>query len=316
MNAEKMFRATRIPSGLSAVDVILDTDAYNEIDDQYDIAYLLLLKEQFHTIGFTAAPFLNSLSVSPEDGMNKSYNEILHLLDLMKRDDLKNKVFRGSNQYLPDESTPVESDAARYLVEEARKHSPDCPLYIIAIGAITNVASAILMDREAMVNNTVVTWLGGHSLHYSHAAEFNLRQDVPAAKVLLGSGVYLTLIPCEGVASELRTTEPELRHWIKGQNPLCDYLYEHTVEVAEARHPGKPWSRVVWDVAAVAALRDRGNGRFVKSRLEPAPALRDDFLYTKGEDGLFLRYVFKVDRDIIFAELFELLRSASAEESK
>ena len=316
MNSEQMYRATRISSTLGVVDVVLDTDAYNEIDDQYAIAYLLLLKNQFNTLGFTAAPFFNSLSESPEDGMNKSYDEILHLLDLMERPDLKSKVYRGSTRYLPDEQTPVESDAARYLVEEARRHSPDFPLYIIAIGAITNVASAILMDREAMVNNTVITWLGGHAFHYSHTGEFNMRQDMPAARVLFDSEVYLNLIPCNGVTSELRTTEPELRHWLKGQNALADYLYEHSVEVA-AKHPtGEAWSRVIWDVAAVAALRDHGTGRFVKCRMEPTPRLRDDFLYEMCADRHPLRYAFRIERDAIFSELFNLIRQMGKEESK
>ena len=316
MNPEKMYRATRIPSALGVVDVILDTDAYNEVDDQYAIAYLLLLKNQFNPIGFTAAPFFNSLSTSPEDGMNKSYDEILHILDLMGRSDLKDKVYRGSTQYLPDEKAPVESEGAAFLVEQARLHSPDFPLHIIAIGAITNVASAILMDREAMVNNTVITWLGGHSFHYSHTGEFNMRQDIPAARVLFDSEVYLNLIPCEGVASELRTTEPELRHWLKGQNALGDYLYEHTVEAAEKAHKGEAWSRVIWDVAAVAALRDRGAGRFVKSRMETTPDLRDDFLYQRNDNKHPLRYTFKINRDAIFTELFELIRQMGKEETK
>lgn len=316
MNIEAMFRATRISSTIGVADVVLDTDAYNEIDDQYAIAYLLLLKKQFNTIGFTAAPFFNSLSDSPEDGMNKSYDEILHLLDLMGREDLKDKVYHGSTRYLPDENTPVESDAARYLVEQARLHTPEFPLYIIAIGAITNVASAILMDREAMVNNTVITWLGGHSFHYSHTAEFNMRQDIPAARVLFGSGIYMTLVPCEGVASELRTTEPELRHWLKGQNALADYLYEHTVEIAQLHKPAAAWSRVLWDVAAIATLRDRGTCKIVKSRLEPTPDLRDDFLYAPSDKGLCHRYVFQVNRDAILTELFELIRSMDKEESK
>ncbi len=316
MNPEKMYRATRIPSTLGVVDVVLDTDAYNEVDDQYAIAYLLLLKNQFNTIGFTAAPFFNSLSESPEDGMNKSFDEIHHILELMGRTDLKDKVYRGSTRYLPDENTPVESDAARYLVEQARLHSPDFPLYIIAIGAITNVASAILMDREAMVNNTVITWLGGHSFHHSHTGEFNMRQDMPAARVLFDSEVYLNLIPCAGVASELRTTEPELRHFLKGQNELADYLYEHTVEIAKKRPTGEAWSRVIWDVAAVAALRDRGTGRFVMSRMETTPDLRDDFLYERNDSKHPLRYAFYLNRDAIFTELFTLIRQMGKEESK
>lgn len=305
----KMYRATRIPSSLSVVDVILDTDAYNEIDDQYAIAYLLLSPERFRTIGLCAAPFLNSHSTSPEDGMNKSYDEILHILKLMNREDLSDKVYRGSTTYLPNADTPVESDAARFLVKEARAHSPQNPLYIIAIGAITNVASAILMDKDAMLNNTVVVWLGGHSFDYSHTGEFNMRQDMDAARVVFDSKIFLTLVPCLGVASELRTTEPELRHWLLGQNPLADYLYEHTVEAAEKRRTGAAWSRVIWDVAAIAALRDRDTGRFVQARMEPSPLLRDDYLYARDESRHRIRYVFHVERDAIFSELFEKIRA-------
>ena len=39
------------------VDVILDTDAFNEIDDQYAIAYLLACGEKLNIKGFCAAPF-------------------------------------------------------------------------------------------------------------------------------------------------------------------------------------------------------------------------------------------------------------------
>ena len=78
------------------IDVILDTDAYNEIDDQFALAYLLK-KEKLNCVGICAAPFLNSRSVSPSDGMEKSYDEIIKLLELMDRDDMKDKVFKGSN---------------------------------------------------------------------------------------------------------------------------------------------------------------------------------------------------------------------------
>ena len=47
------------------VDVILDTDAFNEIDDQYAIAYLLACGEKLNIKGFCAAPFyINGRSAS------------------------------------------------------------------------------------------------------------------------------------------------------------------------------------------------------------------------------------------------------------
>ena len=38
------------------VDAVLDTDAYNEIDDQFAIAYLLKNQDRIRIRGFCAAP--------------------------------------------------------------------------------------------------------------------------------------------------------------------------------------------------------------------------------------------------------------------
>ena len=91
-----------VPQGM--VDVVLDSDAYNEIDDQFAISYLLKSKEKLNTKAIYAAPFLNERSVSPADGMEKSYDEILHVLGLMGE---SKKVYKGSTEFLPDEHTPV-----------------------------------------------------------------------------------------------------------------------------------------------------------------------------------------------------------------
>ena len=85
MTQEQYLKNLEVPSG--KVDVILDTDAFNEIDDQFAISYLLLSGEKLNTVGLCAAPFFNSLSTGPKDGMEKSYDEILRLLGFLKRDD-------------------------------------------------------------------------------------------------------------------------------------------------------------------------------------------------------------------------------------
>ena len=75
MTQEQYLKNLMPPTG--TVDVLLDTDAFNEIDDQFAISYLLLAKEKLNTVGICAAPFFNSLSDGPADGMEKSYDEIL-----------------------------------------------------------------------------------------------------------------------------------------------------------------------------------------------------------------------------------------------
>ena len=119
------------------VDVVMDTDAYNEIDDQFAIAYLLSCKRKLTTKAFYAAPFENENSENAADGMEKSYEEIYRMLD--KLGDTVD-VFRGSAGFLADEHTPVISPAALDLAERVKDYSPENPLYVVAIAALTNIA--------------------------------------------------------------------------------------------------------------------------------------------------------------------------------
>ncbi|MBQ8751995.1 MAG: nucleoside hydrolase, partial [Clostridia bacterium] len=80
MTQEQYLRNLSVPT--HPVDVVLDTDAYNEIDDQFAISYMLGHQEKFNIKGICAAPFHNNNSNGPEDGMRKSYDEILKLLTL------------------------------------------------------------------------------------------------------------------------------------------------------------------------------------------------------------------------------------------
>ena len=57
-------------------------------------------------------------------GMEASYREILHILQLMGQTDAC-PVYRGSEAWLPDEATPVLSEAARDLCRRAMEYSPE-----------------------------------------------------------------------------------------------------------------------------------------------------------------------------------------------
>ena len=79
---------------------------------------------------------------------------------------------------------------------------------MISIGAITNIASAILLNPE-ITGRIVVVWLGGHALGWPDTEEFNMVQDIAAARIVFGCGVPLVQLPCMGVVSEFATTGPE-----------------------------------------------------------------------------------------------------------
>lgn len=299
MDQKTFLKLLTPPAG--KVDAVLDTDAYNEIDDQFAIAYFLKNPDRINPLALCAAPFLNERSTSAEDGMEKSYDEILRLLSLCGREDLAPVVYRGSRTFLHDEGTPVPSPAAERLIELSHHYSARHPLYAVAIGAITNIASAMIMD-PTLSERIVVVWLGGHAVTWPDTREFNLWEDVAASRVICDSGVPFVQLPCMGVVSAFTTTAPELRHHLLGKNPLADYLAQNVLDC----YPGnnRPWSRVIWDVTAVAWLTDAS--RHLMWNIRPRRRSGYDGRYEEAE-GAPMAYVSHVHRDGLMDDLFTKL---------
>jgi len=284
------------------IDMVLDTDTYNEIDDQFAVVYSLLV-EQLNVEAIYAAPFTNANSVGPESGMELSYEEILRLLRFMEVDP-EGLVFRGSRSYLPAKGQPVDSPAARDLIAKA-KAPRSGPLYVLTIGCITNVASAILMAPE-IIERIVIVWLGGQPKYWHTAAEFNLQQDVPAAQVVFDCGVPLVHIPCKNVAEHLRTTVPEMEHYLAGRGAIGDYL----LEIFKAHHDDHyAWSKVIWDISSVAWVL---NSDWVPTALRPSPVLLDDITWGAVDPARHLnREATDVKRDAVFRDLFQRIEAFS-----
>ena len=300
MTKEQYFKNLQVPG--SKVDVVLDTDAFNEIDDQFAIAYLLRSGDKLNTKAIYAAPFYNGNSTGAADGMERSYREILKLLELMGE---TRAVFHGADAFLADEKTPVISAAAEDLARRAEQYSPENPLYVVAIGAITNVASAILLNPK-VAENTVVVWLGGHARHYHDTKEFNMWGDMAAARVVMGSGVPFVQLPCQGVVSAFTVSGPELEYWLVNKNPLADYLARNTIQAAESYAKGKPWTRPIWDVTAVAWLLNEGE-RFMRTRILPMQMPGYDGRYHEMPDGTPMVYAYSICRDALMEDLIRRL---------
>ena len=295
-------RLDRLRPPTGKVRMVLDTDTYNEIDDQFALVHALLSPEQMSVEAVYAAPFFNSRSTGPAEGMEKSYEEILRVLDRLgvAADGL---AFRGSAGYLPERGRPCVSDAAEDLVARALR-AEDAPLYVVAIGAITNVASAILL-RPEIVERIVVVWLGGQPLHWPTAREFNLQQDPHASRLVLDCGVPLVQIPCSGVSSHLLTTVPEIERYVEGQGAIGDYL----AGIFKAYHADHfAWSKVIWDIAGIAYLI---NSSLVPTELVHSPILTDQLTWSVDRSRHSVRFATHVKRDPIFRDLFTKVAQAA-----
>ena len=289
------------PEGV--IDVVLDTDMFNEVDDQYALAYLLGYKDRLRLKSIFAAPFFNHHSESPKDGMEKSYGEVFKVLDLLGEKTAEYGIYKGAEGFLEDESTPRDSEAVRNLIELSEGYDETSPLYVIAIAACTNIASAILLCPE-ITKRIFVVWVGGMGYDWHDNKSFNAGQDIAAARVLLGSGVPLVILPGRGVLDHFSTTGPELEYWLRGKNKFCDYIIDKTAYEAKKCKGEKCWSRPISDVSAVAWLIGES---FMLDRLEHSPVMSYDNLYAYDKRRTFIRYVYSINRDKLMGDLFEKL---------
>ncbi len=276
--------------------VVIDTDTYNEVDDQFAIAHALLSERRMTVEAIYAAPFFNERSSGPADGMARSHDEILRLLALMRRHP-EGLVHRGSTDYLGAALTPQRNAAVTDLIERAMACSPEEPLIVVALAVLTNIASAMLVEPR-IAERIVVVWLGGHALHWPDTREFNLRQDVPAARLVFDSGVPLVMLPCEGVTRQLSTTVAELERFVEPHGELGRFL---TGRVREHRPDHRGWSKPIWDMAPVAYLIDPS---WTPTDLVHSPILTDQVTWSVDTSRHLIRCARFVRRDPIFRDFF------------
>ncbi|MBN8216946.1 MAG: nucleoside hydrolase [Spirochaetes bacterium] len=295
-----MVQRLALPAGQN--DMVLDTDTFNEVDDQFALADCLLLPAQLRVEAVYAAPFHNDRSEGPGDGMQRSFDEIHRVLERLRLAGTV-PVLKGSDRFLGDSAAPIKSAAALDLVERAMKRA-DKPLYVLAIGAPTNIASALLLEPRIR-EKIVLVWLGGQPLSWPTAREFNLQQDPLASQILFNSGVPMVFVPCTHVAEKLMTTLPEFRECLRGKSPISQYLYE-IVEGYAKGNPDPTWTKVIWDVATVAWMRDPN---LVPSELVHAPILTDQLTYSFDQGRHFMRIATNMSRSGVLGDLYRRLNA-------
>lgn len=301
--------------------VVIDTDAANEIDDQFALAWALLSPTQLDVLAVYAAPFSfahrrAALPQAPVDappfnlpavGMQRSYDEIINVYDKL---DLPSsgRVWRGSAGYLPSANEPLRSDAVDHLIATARSSPPDQPLYVLALGCVTNIASALLLAPD-IVDHIVVVWTSGFPSHAPHINNsFNLEQDLPASQWLLDSGVPHVYLPGYHVGAQLRLSLPEVERYVQGRGPIGNYL--HNLFTHNPLWPvlggdgSKPHSWVIWDVINIAWML---NPEWVPSDLVRTPRLDSERRWQPDPTRHLMREAYGVQRDAIFNDLFAKL---------
>lgn len=285
------------------VRYIIHSDAKNEADDQFTIAHALMTPK-LDVKGIVACHFNNSDKGYADGTTAKaSYDEIIKILDLMHLEG-EYPVLMGAVRGLPDESTPIDSEGARFIIEEAMKDD-ERPLYIGMQGAITDLASAILLEPRICDRMTAI-WIGG-GIYPEGGREFNLQQDINGANVVFKSSMPLWQVP-SSTYTQFYVTLSELQVKVRPYGRIGNYLFQQMVDLndrlgEQLRWPhGEAWA--LGDEGCVAAiLEERGNN--TGYRLADAPLFNADMTYRlNAVPGRKIRVYDRMDARADLEDLF------------
>ena len=278
------------------MNIILDTDTYNECDDQFALSYLIKSKDLFNIEAITVAPYSHTKrNVKVSDGQELSYNEILKICNWLNFE-TNDKVFKGSTDYIQN-GYNENNDAVNKIIEIALKNDKT---YILGIGAITNIALAIKKSPK-IIDKIEVIWLGGNELGYRDNLEYNFRQDIEAVKIVFDSKVKITILPCRNVVSDLKIDIETLKNNLENKSELCNYLISRFYN--DGYH-GIQESRVIWDIAVIAYII---NKNWFETKKISCPNINKDTSYEVTNNKHNINFVTKLNRDKIYKDLFEKL---------
>lgn len=301
------------------VRIVIDTDAANEIDDPFAIAWALRAPQRLQVEGVYAAPYSfahrraemklqqHRQFDAPGIGMERSVEEIRAVFAALGIAEA-GRVQRGSTRYLALLDAPEASEATAHLIATAMATPPDEPLYVVAIGCVTNIANALLIE-PAIAERIVVVWTSGYPSHAPQVNDsFNLEQDLLASQWLLDSGVPHVYLPGFHVGAQLRLSLPEMERWVKDRGAIGAHLfdlYTHNplwpllgIDSFEAH------SWVIWDIINIAWLIEPA---WVPSSIVRTPRLGADRRWVADAARHPMREAHAVQRDAIFRAFFAAL---------
>ena len=190
---------------------------------------------------------------------------------------------------------PSDSDGARLIIERAHRGSPADPLWVLGLGAATNLASAILLDPAIKPKVRIVFHARSELSWPQRSEQFNVCGDVRAAQSLLASDVPLVWFDTgQQLTCPMGITEQELLP----RGGLPGFLHEYRYQRPDFQSVNKGF----FDLGDIAWMM---RPAVCKSEIVDAPHL--DWLMRfehKHDLGQMLR-VYGISADPVWKLFFE-----------
>ncbi|MGC9360137.1 MAG: hypothetical protein ACP5G7_07160 [Anaerolineae bacterium] len=265
-----------IPPRGQKLRVVIDSDAKNEIDDQWAIALAILSLERLQIEGFVAANYDNAWG--GPGGIERSKREIELVLAKASFGD-RWPVLRGSHP-LRYQFEPFASEGVDFILDRAMAASPEDPLWVVVLAAATDMASAPL--KEPRILGYVVAFWHLKTRWPEKCYNSNVFGDVRAARML-------------------RCPMEESAELVRPYGELGAYLHEYRHQNPAYASPKKRF----FDLGDIAALVEP---KLAAWETVDCPEVDWDLDYHfTGKMGRTLG-CHHVDRDRVFQLLFDKLK--------
>lgn len=266
--------------------VIVDADTGNEVDDFYALARIFL-EPSLEVIGLNSTHWQTS-HWTVTNSMENSHRLNQQLLGEMGLGQ-EIMVYRGGLSRMYDWGDRAQHSAATSnIIEQATDNEQ---LTVIALGALTNVASAIYIKPE-IASKLKVYWLGT-SMDFDSKVlkrnDFNPLMDPFALDYLLESEVELFIMPVN-VAQEMQIDFTELNNNI-GNTKLGKFLIKRWIDHLD----GSRENRVLWDLALVTAF------------IKPEMAMTTSITTSRDSGNRMVNFYSHIDAKAIYQDFYRIL---------
>ena len=202
-------------------------------------------------------------------------------------------------------SRDVINTRMRAILDEALSADTH-PLFVLCLGAITNVAAAIKLHPEIVSRMTII-WIGTQLPGNDEEAirEFNSGNDVEGANLVLTSGANLWLVPYQ-VYRTMNVSIAELQCKLADAGAIGEFLFDNLVKYNDSDFAfwtsGESWS--LGDSPAVGLAMKHDCGEF---HYAPAPLVKPDSSTAFIPSRPTIRIYDSIDSRFILEDLFAKL---------
>ena len=192
------------------------------------------------------------------------------------------------------------SDVASLSMIKALKDNKDA--IILAIGPLTNIGKAILLDKENILQNRTLFYMGGD--YKRKHTEWNFECDIEAAKIVISSSLNKYAIGLEETEKTKLTSEEEKHLLSLGNDALSDYL--KTTIHRFKRSTG--WPITPHDFLALYGLEKVNELKWIKADVNfVLQDTKPQHCFLEVKEGNQLNYLSSFDRADFVKYLFDSL---------